>query len=183
MGPLASWDAKVHEIPRAGIAAHKEATQAECAAIAKEIDVIEVLSLTADYQIKNAGKGRFKLTGTLTARLLRTCVVSLEPTTEKLIETLDCIFLPPEKLPTDQAEEEEILTAEEYEPINGDTLDVSRIVLEVLSAGLNPFPRSPGAELEKPQSSEVEAASSEHPFAALSKLAANPDKQSPDKKS
>ncbi len=177
MTPLSDWKIKVHEVPRAGITGRRQATEDECTAVAQTLGFPGCKSLIADYRIKNAGKGRFQLTGTLTAELVRTCVITLEPLNETVIEPLDCVFVPPEMMPADQREEEEVLTAEEFEPITSDTLDYGRIVFEVLSAGLNPFPRIEGAELDLPAQDEtVPPQSSEHPFAALKKLVPKSDK-------
>ena len=115
--------------------------------------------------------------GEVHAAVTQSCVVTLEPLIEDLSETLDCVFVPPEHMPGQQAEEEEALTAEEYEPITNDVLEVGRVVFEVVAAGLDPYPRQEGASLEA--APEEEAAESDdpqaHPFAALAQLKKNRD--------
>ncbi|MCH9807301.1 MAG: DUF177 domain-containing protein [Alphaproteobacteria bacterium] len=181
MPVLSSWNTKVHEIPRAGLSGQRQATAQERSAIADRLEIPDCISLSADYRIKNAGKGRFALTGTLTAQLRRTCVITLDPIIETVRERLDCVFLPPDKIPQLQIEEEEALTAQEFEPIVSDTIDVGRIAFEVLSAGLNPFPRKPDAQMEtppqKPKDNTAPEDGDQHPFAALAKLVRDPKKK------
>ena len=56
----------------------------------------------------------------------------------------------------------------EVEPVDGKWLAVGRIVFEELAAGLNPYPRRPGAEFT-PATDAAEPAK-ENPFAVLAKL-------------
>lgn len=57
-------------------AIHFEADPAECAALAERFNVPKVLSLRADLTVRRAGL--IVLEGTFSARLIQTCVVSLE---------------------------------------------------------------------------------------------------------
>lgn len=77
--------------------------------------------------------------------------------------------MPPEHLPEKQSEEVEALAVEEIEPITQESIEVGRIIYEVISATLDPYPRAHDAELEL-SSDSTEQVSCEKPFAALQKL-------------
>lgn len=169
---LERWRHQVHEVPRAGISQRREANADLREAVSDELGELGCPKLVADYKIKNLGKGRFGLGGRVEAVVTRACVVTLEPIEETVSEVLDCIFVPPEQMPGQQAEEEEVSSADEYEPIENDLIAVGRVVFEVLAAGLNPYPRKDGVEYVGEADallSEKEAESS-HPFAALAQL-------------
>ena len=172
MSKLENWRHKVHEIPRAGVSQHREANEELRQSVADELGEPECQSLVADYKIKNLGKGRFGLSGSVDAVFTRACVVTLEPLQEDVHEVLDCVFVPPEYMPGQQAEEEEALSAEEYEPIKNETLEVGRVIFEVLSAGLDPYPRAEGASLGDAGQDDGQETAEEgaHPFAALAQL-------------
>ena len=169
MTALFCWRHKLDEIPRRGVSERRKAGDSLRLTIAEELGVKACTRLIAEYSIRNAGGGRFELSGTLDSEFSRVCVVSLSPITETIKETLDCIFVPPEHLPERQSKEEEALAVEEIEPITKETIEVGRIIYEVIAATLDPYPRANDAELEL-SSDSTEQVSLENPFAALQKL-------------
>lgn len=171
MSALRDWIHKVHQIPRSGLEERRDANEALCRQLAHELGVTAVNHLQASYRLQIAGKGRFSLSGTVNAEVTRQCIVTLDPISEIIAEPLDCTFVPPDALPQHQSEEEEALSLEDLEPIRNDVLDVGRVIFEVLVASLDPYPRTPGAELdEQPRGGAAEEATLEHPFAALARL-------------
>ncbi|MBU1212661.1 MAG: DUF177 domain-containing protein [Alphaproteobacteria bacterium] len=173
MSALNRWFHKVHDIPRTGIKQHREASPELCAEIAKELEVPGCHELIADYRIRNAGRGRFELSGWVSASFTRTCVVSLEPIEETVREPLDCAFVPSDQLPASQADEEEALSVEDLEPISHDKIEAGRIIYETIAASIDPYPRAPDATLDTPLEPGVDDAESPHPFAALARLKAS----------
>jgi uncharacterized metal-binding protein YceD (DUF177 family) len=177
MTALFCWRHKLDEIPRRGVSERRKAGDNLRRTIAKELGVQACIRLIAEYTIRNAGGGRFELKGTLDSEFSRVCVVSLSPITDTIKESLDCIFVPPEHLPERQSEEEEALAVEEIEPITQEAIEVGRIIYEVISATLDPYPRAHDAELEL-FSDSTEQVSRENPFAALQKLKDDSNAQS-----
>lgn len=169
MTALFCWRHKLDEIPRRGVSERRKAGDNLRRTIAEELGVQACIRLIAEYTIRNAGSRRFELKGTLDSEFSRVCVVSLSPITETITESLDCIFVPPEHLPERQSKEEEALAVEEIEPITKETIEVGRIIYEVISATLDPYPRAHDAELEL-SSDSTEQVSREKPFTALQKL-------------
>lgn len=172
MTALDRWHHKLHEIPRAGIARRREAGEDLREAVAADLGVVACEALAVDYRLSSSGRDRYELTGRVTARFERRCVVTLEPMFEDIDQPIDCAFVPPTNMPGPQPAEEEALAAEEVEPIENDRLDVGRIVYETLAASLDPYPRLPGASLEVIEDDPAAEAAANHPFAALKQLAA-----------
>lgn len=177
MTALARWHHKVHEIPRSGVSEHRDAAQDLRTALAEELGVPACHKLIADYVIKNEGGGRFLLSGTVTATFERQCVLTLEPLTEEVTESLDCLFVPPELLPGPQSGEEEAHSVEEIELIGNQGIEVGRVIYETVAAALNPYPHAPEANLDLPAADTV-SETRQNPFAVLKKLTDDRDAES-----
>jgi hypothetical protein len=94
--------------------------------------------------------------------------VTLESVAKELEETFDVEFWPAEAVPETTDTEIEVLTAAEIEPIEHGLIDAGGIIVETLSAGLDPYPRKPNAEFAwEEKDAELSITG---PFAGLSKL-------------
>ncbi|NVK33046.1 MAG: DUF177 domain-containing protein [Rhodobacteraceae bacterium] len=155
-----------------------EPSAKECAAIAKAYELDGIDELVADLVIKPWRKSGARVVGTITAKLNRTCVVTLEPFVEDLEDDIDRTFEPVSsrpRRPRDLNDEGEIeIDLETLDPpdvmVDG-VLDLGHVVCEQLALNVDPFPRKPGATFEAeagPVEEEDEPAPS--PFAALAKL-------------
>lgn len=173
MSVLERWYHKVHEIPSGGVKQHREASAELRAELAVELGVPACNSLVTDYRIINAGRGRFELRGRVQASFTRTCVITLEPMVEVLNEPLDCAFVPRDRVPREQADEELALSVEDLEVIEHDRIDVGRVVYEVVAASLDPYPRSADAAVESAAEEPDNVEPAEHPFAVLAELKKN----------
>ena len=114
------------------------------------------------------GKGQYRLAGKVAARLTQSCVVTLDPLSQRAEGTFDVEFWPAAELPQGGEEEVEALSAAEIEPIEHGRIDVGRIVYETLSAAIDPYPRKAGAEFAPDVGGRPAGESG--PFAALKKL-------------
>ncbi len=177
MTVLARWHHRTHDVPRSGVSEHRIAGDDLRASVAQELGVPACRKLIADYVIKNAGGGRFQLNGTVTAEFERECVLTLEPLIEELTEPLDCLFVPPELMPTPQSEEEEAHAVDEIEAITNQDIEVGRVIYETIAAALNPYPHAPDASLDLPAASTAQE-TRENPFAVLKKLTDDHDPES-----
>ena len=171
--PLA-WSHRTTEIPEAGLHVMKAATPAECAAIAEDLDIVSCEAFEADYLASALGQGRYRLKGTLTARVTRECVVTLEPVSEKVAEAVDVAFWPFSSLPATVAEEMEVSSVPEVEAIEHGQIDAGRVLFEILSASLDPYPRKSGARFEWEDKASEDASIATGPFAGLKKLKNEP---------
>ena len=170
MTVFAEWRHRLHEIPAGGLRETRTATEAERAALANELPIVSCEVLVVEYQIKPAGRDRYALTGRLQAEVTQACVISLEPIKATLDEPLDCKFVAPTMIPDQQPEEQEALSVEDLEPIEDGTIDVGRIVFEVFSTSLDPYPRREDVEWQSPHAQADSEASAAGPFAALAEL-------------
>ncbi len=165
-----TWSHTTAEVPPRGIEQERLASTAECAALASELDILGVERLVVRYRIAAQSGGRYHLTGKLEADVVQACVVTLDPVASTVVDSIDVEFRPDaEKLPvtaTSAEEEMPILEAAEYEPIDGNRLDLGRVVAETLAAALPAYPRAPGAELETREAGPAEPGPA-NPFAAL----------------
>ena len=167
------WFERVAEVGD-GIERRREATATDCARLARDWGIPDCLSLSVDYSISPLRRGRFRMTGTAVARVVQTCVVALEPFEQMLEEPIEVEFWPPEQLeqnkPIGAEVDVEALTGEDPEPIENGRMHVGGVVYQLLTSGLDPFPRGPDAHLERRESDSSEPGERDNPFSVLEKL-------------
>jgi uncharacterized metal-binding protein YceD (DUF177 family) len=165
---LLDWTHQVSQIADEGLQQSRTATATERAALAQVLDVLSCDDVKAVYRVGHLGRGRYRVSGDVSARFTQRCVVTLESVAKELEETFDVEFWPAEAVPETTDTEIEVLTAAEIEPIEHGLIDAGGIIVETLSAGLDPYPRKPNAEFaweEKDAEPSITG-----PFAGLSKL-------------
>jgi uncharacterized metal-binding protein YceD (DUF177 family) len=145
----------------AGLEQTVAATTEECAALAARLGVAAVRSLVCRFRLRREPEGRFPAAASLTAVLVRDCVVTLEPFEAAVAETFSVVFVPAgsEDDGTDPESDDEI-------PYAGGAIDLGEAAAEQLALTLDPYPRKPGAALP-----EAEAEPPLSPFAALARRA------------
>lgn len=147
----------VERVGQAGLDYVVEASQVECAALAHRMDLPAVLSLTCRFRLVQDLGGELLAHGHLIARVVQTCVVSLDDFTTAAEErfVVRCV---PEGMESDDPDPEamdEIVFA-------GGIIDLGEAAAEQLVLALDPYPRAPGAELP-----EIEMEPEPHRFASL----------------
>lgn len=169
--PLA-WPHETGQITGSGVTRKRVGTGTERAALAEALGILSVGRLDVAYTLRPSGKDRFRLAGTLEADVEQACVVTLEPVPETIRETFDIEFVPPTVLAqaaTGEGEHE-ILSAPDQEPLDTNVIDVGRIAFEIVSAGLDPYPRKAGAEFDWTDPKEEASKAAGGAFAELAKL-------------
>jgi hypothetical protein len=161
-----AWSHPVTEIPAGGLEVERTASQTQLQAIAAALDLLAVERLAVRYRIEPLPAGRYRLFGELEARIAQACVVTLDPIATDIIDELTVEFRSSAQLPETGNEEQEILAADEHEPIESDRLGVGRVVFETLAAAVPPYPRAEDAALERHEAGPATTGSS-GPFAAL----------------
>ncbi len=141
----------------------------ETAALARLLGAQAVRKLRFAGHVAPIDRGGWSLEGTLGASVVQTCVVTLEPVTTRIDQTVRRRFLPSAALRgaeivIDPSEDDEI------EPLT-DRIDLGLIAIEALALALPAYPRKPGAVLgavafggDGPDEAEPK------PFAALAAL-------------
>lgn len=161
------WSHRISEIPEAGLAAERYATPETRSDIAADLDLVACDRLDARYDVKPLKHGRYLLEGKLVADVTQTCVVTLEPVEDHIIEPFEVEFRPG---PAESVVEFDAFEAREIESLENGTIPVGRIVYEHLASAINPYPRKDGVAFEQPASEGSEEEAPGSPFAVLKQL-------------
>ena len=168
--PLA-WQHGVTSVGARGVTIDRAATAAELEYLKMELDVVSVEAFEARYTITAQSGRSYLMSGDFTARLTQACVVTLEPLAQNITETFSVSFCPPGRISEPEEKERPVLDAPDVEVLAGDVIEAGRVLFELLSAALDPYPRKGEAEFSwqdpKTGPDDIEIL---HPFAALSKL-------------
>ncbi len=163
------WTHAIADMPSKSREYTRDASAEELAVIASDLGLLGCSKLHAAYAIRALGGGRYKLTGACDATVTQACVVTLEPMESTLKLPIDVEFSPqatasPRKS-DDNEDEVEVSSLPDLEPIENACLDVGRVVFETLAAGIDPFPKKPGAAFawDDPRASDPKS----NPFAVL----------------
>jgi uncharacterized metal-binding protein YceD (DUF177 family) len=141
------------------------ATPDERAAIADELDLLELRSLEAELAVSAGTAGVINVTGRLDAELVQSCVVSLKPVVQTVSEAIERRFARERKDHVAKAVDVPV-AAEEPPDLYGEAgIDLGAVVLEQLILGIDPYPRAEDAE--PPIALDGDADSGDSPFAVL----------------
>jgi len=161
----------LEDIPETGERFELEADAAVRAAVAKVAGLRELPRLQASFEVTRHGADGLHVSGSVSATVGQTCVVTLEPLDNEIEENIDLTFVPQQAVaPVEGADGDEPqpqnVNLDQPEPLVGGTVDLGALATEFLILGLNPYPRKPGAVFESPQDDKPDPS----PFAALAKL-------------
>ncbi len=142
-----------HDLPVGGRAFDIEARPDERTALAERFAILAVNRLRAEGVIRSqAGGKRVKLEGHLSAEVVQTCVITLEPVTAAIEAPLERLYGfedVTEDVGSDIREVFLDLTDDlPAEPLTGDVVDIGAAAAEQLGLELDPYPRKPGARFE-----------------------------------
>ena len=162
----------VEQLPPKGRTWELTATPEECARLADRMAIPKVLALEAKVKaVPLASVGMVRVSGDLSARVVQTCVVTLEPLEQTVSDHFSMTF------GNDDAGSDDLEINVDYDqddppdPVIDGKIDLGEAVAEHLALALDPYPRAPGAEsvvVEVVEPNEVPTPVS--PFAALSGL-------------
>ena len=151
---------RIDRIGPSGLTLMVVASPAESVALARRMQISGVVSLECDFRLRAAPNDAFAAAGHLRARVVQTCVVTLEDFEADLEEKFTLRFV------RAGTEAETIdLESDDELPYEGDAIDLGEAAAEQLALSLDPYPRAPGAELPSEASDE-----DDNPFSALKGL-------------
>jgi len=159
-------------IPPDGTHIEIEATQQECAALARDMKLPSIERLSARLSVVPEARGVYHVTGEVRAALHRVCVVTAESFSAALAEPVDIRFAPPETAAAMAREVGDDLEADDPpDPYENGRIDLGVVAAEFMALGLDPYPRKPGAvfAFTDPKAGEIS------PFAGLASLTRKPD--------
>lgn len=172
-----NWDVALKEVKGREVQFKRSASPAELAAIGAALGLISCDGLDADIAINPKSMGRYRMSGSLSADVVQACVVSLEPVSEHIEDDFDVEFRPDVPAAVGNPKTDQpVFAVQDVEPIEGNQLDIGRIIFEHLSAALDPYPRKPGAEFQWQENDAIGAAGTrDNPFAVLKSLSIDPE--------
>jgi len=165
---------RVEQVPTGGMELKLEAKPAERAALAERFGLVSIDRLIAHVRLKAiAGGALIRVDGTLSASVVQTCVVSLDPLPAEVEDEFNLTFGGAEP---DQIGAEIELSLDDEDPpdlIENGVIDVGEAVAEQLALALDPFPRKPGIAFEGGEEPTPEEVKKPSPFAVLAQLRKN----------
>ncbi len=150
----------VGQVPASGLDIEVEATPAECAALAVRMGLPAVLEIRCRFHLSRATNTIVHAQGLLHARVMQTCVISLDDFEATVQEAFSVRFVP-SGTETDDLDPE----ADDEIGYENACLDLGEAAAEQLGLALDPYPRMPDADLP-----DIDAEPEPHPFAALDRL-------------
>jgi uncharacterized metal-binding protein YceD (DUF177 family) len=164
-----SYPFDLSSVSRAGSEEAFEVPEAACQVIAETYEVDGIEDFTARFRLTRLSKNEYALEGHFAVTILQTCIVTLKP----LHTVAEQDFKRRYDIAPHHAARREVssanveLESEDRETLHGTSLDLVRPLLEELSLAIDPYPRIPGAALER---SSKEQSAEESPFAVLRAL-------------
>lgn len=146
-----------------------QATEAERQALARRFGLVELPALGADVTLSASPGGQVRLDGVLKARVVQSCVVTLEPVPAEIDESFT-LFYAEAAAPTGHSIDLPIEDEAWPEPIVDGAIDIGEAVAQQLAVSLDPYPRAPGAALDQRYDADAEPAPARaNPFAELAR--------------
>jgi hypothetical protein len=164
---------RLDEVPELGRHVDLEADAEVRAALAAPAGVDAIERLTASFDLTRQGRDGLHVSGSVQATVRQACVVTLEPVVNTIEEAVEVDYAPPDEskkaaeVADPEDDEAARSSADEPEPLIGNSVDLGLLATEFLILGVDPYPRKPDAAFEPPVAADDPAA---HPFAALDAL-------------
>jgi hypothetical protein len=158
--PIA-FEVNVARLPKKGMPVTIDADEEQRESLAAVHDLVTVESFRAEMLV-NPWKGDgARVAGRVTARIVQSCVVTLEPVEDEIDESFSALFLPEaSKLVLPIGENGEIVLdpqgEDAPEQFTGDSIDVGQLAEEYFALGIDPYPRKPGVTLPRDDADEEE---------------------------
>ncbi len=152
-------------IERIRAGGHEEtvtATQAERERLALRLGIPALLALSCRWRLRPGAAGRVEASGHISARMVRDCVLTLEPFNTESVEDFQVVFVPAGTEIDDEDPE-----SVDQVPYGGVVIDLGEAASEQLALTLDPYPQKPGAVLPEFDPPDESAS----PFAALARRA------------
>jgi len=157
---------------RGGVRFHLAPTPEARADLAAELGVVRIRKLDFRGRLTVEGRHDWRLEGVLGATVVQDCVVTAQPVTTRLDETVIRRFL--REMPEPAEPEAEIPDDDTLEPL-GATIDPGAVMVEALALAIPDYPRAPGAELPDSATGDTGPDERPNPFAALAALKRDPE--------
>lgn len=159
----------VDSLPARGIERSIEASPHERLSLARRFGLEDLESLKATLSVSPRHGGIFEVAGHLSADVVQTCVVTLEPIQNHVEEDFSALFSY-ESRGTALEVDLDMMEEDPPEPIVNGVIDLGELTAQYLSLALDPYPRSPDVSVGGVDEQTSGNRKADGPFAALSKL-------------
>lgn len=164
-----SFPVAIEDVPVDGKHFELTAPQDEFADIATVVGVDAVTSLTGEFDVNKRGDG-LHVRGKVRAQVQQTCVVTLEPLSNKVEETIDLTFSPSMSVSESEVAVAADSGVDAIEPMPDGQIDLAALTVEFLMVGIDPYPRKAGVTFDTFVAGNDAEIPRPHPFAALEAL-------------
>ncbi|HZH27204.1 MAG TPA: DUF177 domain-containing protein [Azospirillaceae bacterium] len=147
-----------------------DANEKERNALAERLELQDLGRFRVEFEVRRQAGGMIRVAGDLSADVVQTCVVTLEPVSNHVSDRFVSLFAPPSMI-RPSGEIELNVEEDDPEPLEGGVIDLGEVATQHLSLALDPYPRAPGVAFEPvhdPEEPEEEPV--ENPFAKLARL-------------
>ena len=174
--PPISYPIVVSKLPKDGMPIRYAASAEERLALALHLDIPAVERFEADVLVKSWRAEGVKITGRLTADVVQSDVVTLEPLKQAVEEEIELVFLPEHSRLARmvQPQDGELHLDPEGDDIPetyvGDRIEFGAVLAEALALGLDPYPRAENASFASFDTDPDPDGGKISPFASLQKL-------------
>ena len=147
-GPPFAFAVPLGQIPPRGKHFRIAPDESARRAMAEALGIVEVAELSGELEVRPMGAEAFSVRGTLTATVVQTDVVTLEPVRQEVSEAIDLTLLPADDAVRGAAARRSRSRddSDDRDVYRGGNIDLGAIVVEHLALGLDPYPRSPDVE-------------------------------------
>ncbi len=165
-----------HEVGAAGRTVSFSASEGERATLADRFELRGVEELKLEGTLQPERNAEFLFRGRLKAKVVQSCVVTLEPVESAIDEPIVLRFVPEDRAEELLAEEDfEAEDEEDFEPYTDDVIELGPPVSEYFGLSLDPYPRKPDAAAPETRAARVIkeedfAPERENPFDVLKNL-------------
>ena len=161
------------QIPARGLAGRIEAGSDERRAIARLLGAEALDAFSFEFELTPAGRGTFEVSGSIAARLTRTCVITLDAFDVEIGAELGARFVSEvEENFVKNAPREQIvdLSVRDQELLVDGAMDLGQLAYEYLAVSLDPYPRRPGTTFDWAVTDLSNERDLDTPFATLKRL-------------
>ena len=149
----------------------------ECAALARRFDLQEITSLKADVCVTSKGGLVYLVDGKLTADIVQSCVVTVEPVPAHIEESFEVYCADASAIPVVSNDMEHDASDDEDmpEPLIDGKIDIGELTAQYLSLAIDPYPHAEGVRVEEDgtvwrEHDENDKPEKPNPFAVLKDL-------------
>ena len=159
-----SYKIAVSDVPHAGRRYQVEADAEARRRLAGALGIPEISALSAELEVRPMRSGAFAVRGSLSASVVQTDVVTLDPVAQDVTEAIDLTLVAAE-MATNAGQPG---AGEATDTFSNGRIDLGAIMSEHLALGLDPYPRAPGTNFASYV--EDDQAGDASPFAVLASL-------------